>query len=71
MFNLSFRSIVFAFGVSIAFVVVLLQGVSMLQLAKAALVVSVVFLGFMVGEAAMERAQKRAVAKRRRNDRER
>jgi hypothetical protein len=71
MFNLSFRSIVFAFGVSIALAVASLQGVSMLQLAKAALVVSVVFLGFMVGEAAMERAQKRAVAKRRRNDRER
>lgn len=70
MFKPSFRSIVFAFGLSIALAVASLQGVSTLQLAKAALVVSTVFLGFMVGEAAMGRAQKKAVAKRRKNDNE-
>ncbi len=70
MFNLSYRSIVFAFGLSIAVAVASLQGVSMLEVAKTALVACIVFLGFIVGEAAMGRVQKKAVAKRRRNDRQ-
>ncbi|HET6629447.1 MAG TPA: hypothetical protein VFG91_06710 [Woeseiaceae bacterium] len=70
MFNLSFRSIVFVFGLSIALAVASFQGVSMLQLARAALVVSTVLLGFMVGEAVMGRAQRRAVARRRKDEHE-
>lgn len=65
MFNFSFRSIVFAFGLSIAVAVASLQGVSMLEVAKTALVACIVFLGFMIGEAAMGRVQKKAVAKHR------
>lgn len=64
MFNFTYRSIVFAFGLSIAVAVASFQGVSMLVVAKTALVACIVFLGFMIGEAAMGRVQKRAVAKR-------
>ncbi|HEX2138453.1 MAG TPA: hypothetical protein VHG33_01955 [Woeseiaceae bacterium] len=66
--NLSFRSIVFAVGISIALAVASLQGISVLQLAKTALIACIVLLGFMLGEAAMGRVQKRAVVKRRKND---
>jgi hypothetical protein len=68
MFNLSFRSIVFAFGISLALAVASLQGISLLQLAKTALIATIVLLGFMLGEAAMGRVQKKAVVKRRKDD---
>jgi hypothetical protein len=68
MFNLSFRSIVFAFGISIALAVASLQGISLLQVAKTALIATIVLLGFMIGEAAMGRVQKKAVVKRQKDD---
>ena len=71
MFNLSFRSIVFAFGISIALAVASLQGVSLLQVAKTALIATIVLLGFMIGEAAMGRVQKKAVVKRQKDDQRR
>ncbi|HEX7062183.1 MAG TPA: hypothetical protein VF200_09440 [Woeseiaceae bacterium] len=74
MFNLSnvtVRSLVFAFCVSLGLSVSSLQGVSTLEIAQTALVASALFLGFMVGEAAMGHVQKRAVAKRRKNDKRR
>jgi hypothetical protein len=71
MFNLSFRSIVFAFGISIALAVASLQGISLLQVAKTALIATIVLLGFMIGEAAMGRVQKKAVVKRQKDDRRR
>lgn len=68
MFNLSnvtVRSVVFVFCVSLGLSVSSLQGVSTLELAQTALIASALFLGFMIGEAAMGHAQKRATAKRR------
>lgn len=56
MFNLSnvtVRSIVFVFCVSLGLSVSSLQGVSILEIAQTALVASAVFLGFLIGEAAM------------------
>ena len=59
------RSLVFAFGVSLGLAVSALQGVATLDILKTALIASVLFLGFMLGEAGMGRVQKRAMDKRR------
>lgn len=63
--NVTVRSIVFVFCVSLGLSMSSLQGISTLELAQTALIASALFLGFMIGEAAMGRVQKRAVAKRR------
>lgn len=62
--NPTIRSLVFAFGVSLGLAVSALQGVATLDILKTALIASLLFLGFMLGEAAMGRARSRAVAKR-------
>jgi hypothetical protein len=69
--NVTVRSIVFVFCVSLGLSVSSLQGVSTLEIAKTALIASALFLGFMIGEAAMGHVQKRAVAKRRDTDKKR
>lgn len=68
--NMTVRSLVFVFCVSLGLSVSSLQGVSTLDIAKTALIASALFLGFMIGEAGMGHVQKRAVAKRRKNDRQ-
>lgn len=73
MFNLSnvtVRSIVFVFCVSLGLSVSSLQGISTLEIAQTALVASALFLGFLIGEAAMGHVQKRALAKRRASEKE-
>lgn len=63
--NPTIRSLVFAFGVSLGLAVSALQGVAILDILRTALIASVLFLGFMLGEAGMSRVQKKALAKRR------
>ncbi|HLT90133.1 MAG TPA: hypothetical protein VKZ85_04240 [Woeseiaceae bacterium] len=74
MFNLSnvtVRSLVFVFCVSLGLSVSSLQGVSTLEIAQTALIASALFLGFLIGEAAMGKLQKRALARRRNETRKR
>jgi hypothetical protein len=63
--NLTVRSILFIFCVSTGLAMSSLQGVSNLEIVQTGLLASVLFLGFLVGEAALAKYQQKAVSRRR------
>lgn len=68
MFNFSgptARSVLFVFCVSTGLAMSSLQGIPTLEIVQTALLAGLLFLSFMIGEAALEKHQRRAVVRRR------
>lgn len=59
------RSILFVFCVSTGLAMSSLQGVPTLEIVQTALLASILFLSVLVGEAVLEKRQRRVVAQRR------
>ncbi len=62
--DITARSKRFGSCVAIGLLVSYLEGVSGLEIAQTALLASILFLGFLVGEAGWEKYQRRAIRRR-------